>query len=116
MIKNWKQKELDMSFDGISPHPSDIDMFVLKGNTLIIGEIKNESGFFKDGQRKLLQTVVDGWKYKAILLYIEHDKYVEKGDTDVEIAYCQVREYYYKKQWHEPRQYTTVKEIVENFA
>lgn len=42
MIKNWNRKELNMSFEGISPHPSDIDMFVLKDNTLIIGEIKND--------------------------------------------------------------------------
>lgn len=115
MIRNWKQKELNMSFEGISPHPSDIDMFVLKGNTLILGEIKNEQGFFKDGQRSLLQKVIDGWKYRAILLYIEHNKYIENGDTTVEIADCYVREYYYKGKWYEPREYTTVKEIVENF-
>lgn len=116
MIRNWRQRELCMSFEGIIPHPSDIDLFVLKGSTLIIGEIKNEKGVLKDGQRELLEKVVDGWKHKAILLFIVHDKYVEYGDKIVEVADCQVVEYYYKRQWHEPKEYLRVKDAIEKFC
>lgn len=115
MINDWKQHELYMSFEGMTPHPSDIDLFVLKGNTLIIGEIKNERGTFKDGQRALLAKLVDGWKYKAILIYIVHKNYVQNGDTQVDVANCEVKEYYYKGKWRKPREYTTVKMVVENF-
>ena len=55
-------------------HPSDIDMlYVGRNKTLIIGEIKNERGVLKDGQRRLLVTLAENWKHDAVCLYIVHN-------------------------------------------
>ena len=47
MIKNWNYKNLKLDYSSMysgNNHPSDIDMFYLTNNeTLILGEIKNES-------------------------------------------------------------------------
>ena len=47
MIKNWNYKNLHLDYSSMyegNKHPSDIDLFYLaKNDTLILGEIKNES-------------------------------------------------------------------------
>lgn len=62
MIRNWNEHSLYMDFSEMAtdsrPQPSDIDMFYLgANNTLILGEIKNERGELKDGQRRLLERL-----------------------------------------------------------
>lgn len=99
-------------------HPSDIDMvYIGKDKFLIVGEIKNEQGRLSDGQRRLLQTFVDGWEAKGIAIYITHDKYTQRGDTDVNVAECYVQEIYYKgRGWTYPKHLTRVKDIVAYYG
>ena len=67
-----------------SDHPSDIDLFYIgRDRTLLIGELKNERGYLQDGQRKLLENLANGWKYDAVVLYIRHNKYRQRGDEFV---------------------------------
>ena len=95
MIRNWNEHRLDMDFSGLAEQgkgqPSDIDMFYLgKNRTLIVGEIKNSRGVLRDGQRRLLEHLCDGWRHDAICLYITHDRFVQMGDTSVDVAECYV--------------------------
>lgn len=113
MINNWKHHELYMDFSNINVYPgrpSDIDMFYIgKHNFLIIGEIKNgELCELKEGQRNLLERLINNWKYDGVILYITHDKMVENGDRKVDVSKCKVEEYYYKGKWRIPKQYTEV--------
>ena len=118
MIKNWKQHNLHMdysSWTGNNNHPSDIDMFYLcKDDTLILGEIKNEMYDREKWakQKKILQRVIDNYKKDAIYFFITHDKYVENGDTYVDVPNCYVKEYYYKGNWHKPKNDLKVKEVL----
>ena len=99
-------------------HPSDIDMlYVGRDRTLILGEIKNERGQLKYGQRRLLVTLAENWKHDALCLFIVHNKYYQRGDRVVNVAECLVKEIYYKSihSWREPRKPTTVKEIIEYY-
>ena len=122
MIRNREEFSLFMDFSKMNygrGQPSDIDMFFIgRDNTLILGEIKNERGTFKDGQRNRLRTIVDNYKYDALIIYITHDKRVEEGDTEVDISSCQVQEIYYKKekQWRMPRYYTCVGDIIKYYS
>lgn len=117
MIKNWQEHSLYMDFSGLKVghnQPSDIDLFWMGKNHLVIGEIKNECGEFKNGQVQLLTELVKGWrKDKAILLLITHDKYVQNGDKVVDVSKCFVKEYFYKDRWHKPKKPTTVKEFID---
>ena len=99
-------------------HPSDIDMFYIgKKDILIIGEIKNEKGKLKEGQKRIFEKLVNNWKNDAICLFIIHDKYVQKGDKKVDVPNCYVKEYYWKKakQWVEPKKITKVKDVLERY-
>lgn len=122
MIRNREEFSLFMDFSKMNygrGQPSDIDMFFIgRDNTLILGEIKNERGTFKDGQRNRLRTIVDNYKYDALIIYITHDKRVEEGDTEVDISSCQVSEIYYKKekQWRMPKYYTCVGDIIKYYS
>ena len=119
MIRNWNYHNLYMdysSYANTNNHPSDIDMFYIgKDKTLIVGEIKNELGKLVGGQRKLYEQLIDGWKYDGIALFIVHDKYVQRGDTKVDVPNCLVREYYYKGKWHQPQRDLKVMEVLEKY-
>lgn len=119
MIENWDYRNLNMDFSSMykgSNHPSDIDMFYLgRDNTLIIGEIKNEHGTLKDGQRRLLAELVQGWKYDAVAVYITHDKLYQNGDRKVDVPSCKVRELYLKSEkiWRQPKKLITVQDVLD---
>lgn len=119
MIKNWNFHNLYMDYSSYTEsnkHPSDIDMFYIgKNNILIVGEIKNEKGKLIGGQRKLYEKICDCWKYDAIALFIIHDKYVQNGDTRVDVPNCIVKEYYYKGEWHIPSKETKVIEVLKKY-
>lgn len=121
-MNNWDYHSLRMDFSSMyygDRHPSDIDMVYLgKENFLIIAEIKNECGSLKDGQRRLLETLVDGWKHNGLCLYVTHDKYVQNGDTLVDVPDCFINRIYYKGtgKWLIPKRPTKVKEILERFG
>lgn len=121
MIKDWDFHDLRMDFSSMyegSNHPSDIDMFYIgRDHFLIIGEIKNERGHLKDGQRRILEKLINGWKDDGMVLYITHDKYVQNGDREVDVSECYVKEIYYKKtrRWTEPRKPTKVKEVIKYY-
>ena len=120
MIKNWNYHNLYMdysSYTNSSNHPSDIDMFYIsEDNTLIIGEIKNELGTLKGKQKKLIEKIINGWKYEGIALFIIHNKYVQNGDKMVDVPNCKVKEYYYKNKWHKPKKETKVKDILKKYV
>lgn len=106
------------SMYGGSNHPSDIDLFyIARDKTLLVGEIKNERGYLQEGQRKLLETLVKGWKYDGVILFIHHNRYRQRGDEIVDIGYCLVEELYHKKEgtWRRPKRPTTVKQVVDYF-
>ena len=114
MIRNWDEQRLGMSFENISVVCSDIDMVhITNGGKLIIGEIKNEKGNFGVGQRHLLTSIVDAYQFGGAVLFIVHDKDVHTGDTVVDVAECQVKEYYTGGKWIVPARKTKVKEIME---
>ena len=121
MIKNWNFHNLYMDYSSMfdtDNHPSDIDMFYIgKDNILIVGEIKNEKGILREGQRRLLEKIVNNWKKDAICLFITHDKYVQNGDKKVDVPNCYVREYYWKKagKWVMPKQPTKVIDVLERY-
>lgn len=121
MIKNWNFHNLYMDYSSYTEsdnHPSDIDMFYIgKNDTLIIGEIKNERGKLINGQRKLLEKVVNNWKYDAMCLFITHNKYVQNGDKKVDVPNCYIKEYYWKQvgKWVFPKEETKVKEVLERY-
>ena len=114
MIRSWAEHQLNMDFSHIDTpcgKPSDVDMwYISKNNFLIIGEIKNEMGYFTDGQRHLLAKLIDNHKGGGTILYITHDKDVHVGDRTVDVSRCQVAEYYWHGKWHVPKQPTTVNE------
>ena len=119
MIKNWNFHNLYMdysSYTSSNNHPSDIDMFYIgKNNMLIVGEIKNELGKLMNGQRKLYEKIVDNWKYDGMALFIIHNKYVQNGDKKVDVPECEIREYYYNKHWHKPKTKILVKDVLEKY-
>lgn len=120
MIHNWNYHNLYMDYSSMydKDHPSDIDMFYIgKDDILIIGEIKNEKGSLLNGQRRLLEKVINNWKYDGICLYITHNKYVQYGDTKVDVPECYVKEYYWKKlkKWVKPQKDIKVKEVLEKY-
>ena len=119
MIRNWNYHNLYMdysSFTESNEHPSDIDMFYIgENNMLIVGEIKNEKGKLVGGQRRLYENLVDGWKSDGMALFIVHDKYVQKGDKKVDVPNCYIREYYYKGKWNKPKKDLKVKEVLSKY-
>lgn len=119
MIKNWDYHGLHMDYSSMyrgNKHPSDIDLLYLgKGKVLILGEIKNEQGTLKHGQRKLLESLVEGWSGDGLVLFIVHNKYWQDGDRVVNVAECRVKEVYFKseKRWRPPLRPITVKEALD---
>lgn len=122
MIKNWNYKNLHLDYSSMydgGNHPSDIDLFyIAKDDTLILGEIKNES-YNTDNwekQKKILQRVIDNYKKEALYLFITHNKYVQKGDTKVDVPNCNIKEYYYKGEWRTPQKETKVWEVLKKYG
>ena len=121
MIKNWDYHSLHMDYSSMykgNHHPSDIDLLYLgKGKTLIIGEIKNERGMLKWGQRRLLESIINGWSGDGLILFITHDKYWQNGDRVVNVAECPVKEVFFKteQEWRKPHRQITVKEVLDYY-
>lgn len=121
MIRNWDYHNLYMDFSTQFPdkdHPSDIDLFYLsRDGSLIIGEIKNETGELRFGQRHILERLAEGWSKDAVVLFITHDKFYQYGDRVVDVANCFVKEIYYKRihEWRTPREPTTVRQVIEYY-
>ena len=119
MIEKWEYQKMNLDFSSMffgSDHPSDIDMFYIGRNqTLIVGEVKNERGRLKDGQRKLLAALVEGWKYDAIAIFIQHNKYHQRGDRTVNVIDSRVTEIYSKGEmkWRQPTKYTIVRDVLD---
>lgn len=120
-VKNWEFRNLYMDFSSMyegNDHPSDIDMvYIGRDQFLIIGEIKNERGFLSYGQRKLLESFINGWRTDGMALYITHNKYVQHGDNTVDVSECFVQEIYYRElgKWVKPRNPTKVADIIEYY-
>ena len=121
MIDNWNYHSLHMDFSSSFPdsnHPSDIDMFYLTPDgDLVLGEIKNQRGILRPGQRHILERLAEGWGRDAIVLYITHDKFYQNGDRRVDVGSCLVKQIYYKTKhdWRTPREPTTVRQVIEHY-
>lgn len=103
-----------MDYSNIGVVCSDIDLFhVTPKGFLVIGEIKNLKGEFKQGQRRLLSNIVDANKNGGTVLYITHDKDVHSGDTIVDVSECLVEEYYWNGEWITPYKFITVKDAMK---
>lgn len=114
MIRDWEEKNLMMDYSHIGVVCSDIDLFhVTPTGFLILGEIKNIKGDFKDGQRKLLSNLVDANKNGGTVLYITHNKDVHRGDEVVDVSECLVEEYYWNGEWITPYRFITVDEAMK---
>ena len=119
MIKNYQRQQLQMDFStGMgNDHPSDIDLYYMANYNgqpiLILGEIKNEQGTFGKGQRRILQLLADGFKYRALIIYITHNKRVEDGDVKVDVMNCPVSEIYENGKWQIPSCSVTVKRFID---
>lgn len=104
-------------------HPIDLDMWYIATNgAVVIGEVKNES--YKvaswESQKKYMTEFLDRISGEVICLFIVHDKYWQKGDKEVDVPSCEVKEYYYKKKnqkgvWVEPKKTLYVREIFEKY-
>ena len=113
-MKNWEEYKLNMDFSNIGVLCSDCDLIhMTNGGRLIIGELKNEKGRFYGAQRSIFAQIIDGYKYGGTVLYIVHDKDVHKGDEFVDVAECEVREYYWRGKWIRPKRFITVNEVLE---
>lgn len=122
MIRNWDFHNLRMDYSSMygDIHPSDIDMFFIgENNVLIIGEIKNECYDREkwQKQKKIFERLIDNYKKEAMCLFITHNKYWQDGDRKVNVPECYVKEYYYKnhKNWITPRKPIKVKEVLEKY-
>jgi len=120
MIANWDYHSLRMDYSSMfrGEHPSDIDMYYLcRDGRLVLGEIKNEKGFLSFVQRRLLERLAEGWSNDAVVLYITHDSYWQKGDRTVDVGNCLVQEIYYKQvhKWVRPKEDTTVKQVIDYY-
>jgi len=122
MINNWEHKNLKPDYSSMyhgNNHPSDIDLFYLANDdTLILGEIKNQS-YKKEAwekQKKLFARLIDNYKNEAMYLFITHNKYVQNGDTVIDIPNCYIKEYYYKGEWRIPQRKTKVWEVLKKYG
>ena len=128
-IQNWANHSVELDFKGLrfgpkqNKRPSDIDMFYLHGNTLILGEGKNEIGTLKDGQKWLYEKLINGWcesGKKGYFIFFTHNKFQQNGDTNVDVATCPVKEYYYHDgkigRWLQPQQITTVSQAMHKIV
>lgn len=122
-VRDWDEQRLGMNFENICVLCSDIDMIhVTSGGKLVIGEIKNEqgvAGWYKGGQRNMLTQIVDQHKLGGAVLFIVHDTDIhevpenEREKLVVNVANCEVKEYYLNGKWFTPRRKTTVNEIMD---
>lgn len=108
MIKDWNRQKLEIDYHNIkvpSGKPSDIDFVYVephyRGNFpryAILAEIKNEIGEFTDFQRYLYSMYTELLEKAGVdvyTFYLNHHKYVEKGDTNVDASSdCIVKEVY----------------------
>ena len=119
MIKNWDFLNLKMDFSSMwsnGEHPIDIDMCLVgRNNFLLIGEIKNERGLLLDRQRRIIETIIEGWKDNALAIFVTHDQYVQRGDQIVDVSQCRVKEMFLKTEgeWRKPKKPRTVREVVD---
>jgi len=115
MIKSRARQTLFMDFSNLKVQkgsPSDVDFMYNGGKFLLIAEIKNELGTFTEEQKHLYEDLADNHKKDTYVVFITHDKFVEKGDTSVDVAECKVVEYYFNKRWRIPRNISNFQEFV----
>ena len=50
-----------------------------------------------------------------IYIVENYNKYVQRGDTKVDVPNCLVREYYYKGKWHQPQKELKVIDVLKKY-
>lgn len=116
MIYSISRHNLFMDFSNIKTdkgRPSDIDMYYIGNGYQIFGEIKNEKGTFTNEQKHIYEKFARNSRLNTYVLFLTHNKFVELGDKKVDVAECNVREYYYKGEWHTPRTTTTCQQAFD---
>lgn len=117
-IRNWNNHQVKLDFKNLrfgpkqNKRPSDIDMFYLHRDTLILADGKNAVGTFSEGQKRLYQALIDGHRGGGYFFYFTHNAFQQNGDTSVDVAGCFIEEYYYKGQWRRPLKPTTMYEAL----
>ena len=125
-IRNWDNHSVKLDFKNLrfgpqqNMRPSDIDMFFLYGKLLIIGDGKNSIGIMGDGQRKIYERLIDRWceayGHKGLYMWFSHNSFQQNGDTTVDVANCEVVEYYWhdgiQGRWLTPKTKITVEEAM----
>lgn len=112
-IQNWNNFNVRLDFKNLrfgkenNKRPSDIDMFYIQKNILIIADGKNERGELHSGQRWVYESLINGWdkgyKNKGFFILFKHDSYQQNGDTTVDVADCEIDEYFFAGKWHLPK-------------
>lgn len=66
--------------------------------------------------KKLFARIIDNYEKNAMYLFITHNKYVQKGDTEVDVPNCYIKEYYYRGEWRIPQKRTKVWEVLKKYG
>lgn len=109
---------MDFSSGMGQDHPSDIDMFyICPNNTLVLGEIKNylDKEKFTKNQKRLYEQLANGHKGRAVVIFALHDKFVQNGDTTVDVMNLPIERVYWNCEggWRRPTKRITVGQAIK---
>lgn len=118
LIRNEKTFRQVILYEGLQKKgisPSDIDAILeLRGNYLILFEVKKEGVKIPRGQRKMLETLTDVWSETGRLGLVVKATHNYKNTEDIMLKDCIVEEVYYKGSWKIIGD-IKVKEFLDNF-
>lgn len=120
VIQNVSRAQQINDFSGLMIRkitPTDIDgMIEYKNKAYVFIEIKYKDKELPYGQKLALERLAtDAVKAgkSAIILVAEHD--VEDTKLSVDVAKCNTRSYFLKKNWHVPREKITIANAMSIF-
>ena len=103
MVKNRETLGQVILFEGLQTKnvsPSDIDAVLeIRGNYLILFEVKKDGFDIPKGQRILLETLVDVWDETGRMGIVVKAAHRVKNNKDILLKNCEVSEIYYKGSW-----------------
>lgn len=120
LIKNAKHLEQVHSFNGMVFYrgitPTDIDgVCDFGGKGFFVMEGKRRGATIPPGQKRCIERMIDAWQRGGVcsvaVLY-EHDC---EAPQVVEVANCQVKEFYYNRKWRPIKDILTTKQAVSKF-
>ncbi len=94
--------------------PTDIDGLIdFHGKCFVFIELKYKDSPVPFGQKLAIENVLKSLNKPAIGIVASHDM---PTDRDVDVKACLVREYFYKSNWHVPRDPYNVKRMIDEFV